>query len=231
MHSSLAELISEICQYPLTSPKRRKAFNRLIAAIARLPGLAKSSHPDYLDAFNQTLTWVNREICHQFDWTQPDVERRSVQWLNSYLYWRIKDLHAKNSNHPVSLDAPVTEDKTITLADLLSDSSGDRPTRDGLDAYIQNIEREHRQNLALKLEQYIETDPENQLKQCHPKAYPQCNAQEIARRVLLKHPPEKFTAIAREFGINYQTLKSHWERNCRPLLQDIARQLGYQSES
>ncbi len=54
MEQHLRQLIEEVCQHPLKNPKRQKAMNKLLIEIQRLPGLGKSSHPDYLDALNQT---------------------------------------------------------------------------------------------------------------------------------------------------------------------------------
>ena len=109
MEQHLRQLIGEVCQHPLNTPKRRKAMNRLLIEIQQLPGLAKSSHPDYLDALNRTLEWANRSICDQFDWGEPEVQKRLVQWLNKYLYWRIKDLSLCSKGNPTSLDTNGTK--------------------------------------------------------------------------------------------------------------------------
>ncbi|HEY9652310.1 MAG TPA: hypothetical protein V6C95_16750, partial [Coleofasciculaceae cyanobacterium] len=76
--------------------------------------------------------------------------------------------------------------------------------------------------------QYIKQDPEQKLRQCHPKASPNCNCQLLSQRISLKSPPDKFSQLARELNINYQTLVQHWKRSCLPLLQTIAINLGYE---
>lgn len=229
MEQVLRQLIEEVCQSQPLKPQRRKALNRLLIELQRLPGLKRSQHPEYLDALNQTWEWVNNSICSQFNWDKPDVQQRLVQWLNSYLFWRIKDRLAPNQKAAMSLDAPIGEGHTDFLSGL-SETGLVTPTRHGLDGYIDRLEQEQQQNIALLLEKYIETDPEGKLQTCYPKGHPECNCQTLAQRVLLQNPPEKFATIAREYDINYQTLKSHWERNCRPLLQAIALELGYQRE-
>ena len=230
MDEQLYQLIVQVCQHPLKSPKRRKAMNLLLIEIQRLPELGKSSHPDYLDALNRTFEWVNRQLCQDFNPDQPLVQKRLLQWINSYLYWRIKDLDSQGKGDR-SLDAPIGDGQSETsLLDLLPTTGFGIPTRSGLDGYIEQIEREQQQAIGLKLEQYVEQDPKEKLQNCHPQTHPNCNCQFLTARTLLKNPPDKFSAIAKEQAINYQTLKSHWERKCRPLLQEIALELGYKSE-
>jgi len=48
--------------------------------------------------------------------------------------------------------------------------------------------------------------------------------------LLLKDPPDKFSVIAKELNINYQTFKSHWKRTGLPLIKEIALKFGYQPE-
>ena len=230
MDEQLYRLIVDVCQYPLKSPKRRKAMNLLLVEIQILPGLTKSAHPDYLDALNRTFEWVNRQLCQDFNPNKPLIQKRLLQWVNSYLRWRITDLKLQGKGDR-SLDAPIGDGKTETsLLELLPTTGFEIPTRSGLDGYIEQIEREQKQQVGLKFEQYVEQDPKEKLRNYHPRTYPTCNCQLLSSRVLLKNPPDKFSAIAREHNINYQTLKSHWERNCRPLLQAIAQELGYQKE-
>jgi hypothetical protein len=229
MEQHLRQLIEEVCQHPLKNPKRQKAMNKLLIEIQRLPGLGKSSHPDYLDALNQTWEWGNRSICTQFDWSKPKIQERLVQWLNSYLYWRIKDLYSSSKVNSTSLDAPIGNDEAgATLLELLSENGLHPPSRNGLDAYIEQIERERQQDIGLALEQYIEEDPEGKLHNCHPKAHPECNCRLLSQRVLLNSPPNKFSSLSTELNIKYQTLNAHWKRNCLPQLQEIAKELGYQ---
>jgi hypothetical protein len=233
MDEQLCQLIEEVCQHSVKNPKRRKAINRLLIEIQKLPGLIKSSHQDYLDVLNELWQWVNENICQKFDLSQPLVQERLRQWLNSRLYWRIRDRYRNNSSTQlpeVSLDATIGGEATTgaTYLDQLPETGFNIPYRSGFDDYIARIEREQQQSIGLALERYIEEDPEGKLRNCHPKAYPDCNCQILSQRVLLKNPPDKFATVAKELNINYQTLTSHWKRNCLPLLQDIAKELGYQ---
>lgn len=233
MDEQLYQLIAQICQHPWKSPKRQKAMNLLLREIQLLPGLGKSSHPDYLDALNNTFEWVNRQLCQDFNPDRPLVQKRLLQWINSYLYWRIKDLYLQGkSDRTYSLDAPIGDHQSETsLLELLPTTDFQIPTRSGIDSYIQQIETEQQQIIGLKLEEYVREDPKEKLRNCHPQTYSNCNCQLLTSRVLLKDPPDKFSLLAKELSINYQTLKSHWERKCRPLLQEIAIELGYKSET
>ncbi len=56
--------------------------------------------------------------------------------------------------------------------------------------------------------------------------YPQCTCGEIAKRHILKQPPDKIAKIARDLELNYQTVNSHWRRNCKPLLAEIWKQFN-----
>jgi len=178
-------------------------MNLLLMEIQRLPGLGKSPHPDYLDALNRTLEWVNRQLCQDFNAHKPLVQKRLLQWINSYLYWRIKDLYLQGKSDR-SLDAPIGDNQTETsLLELLPTTGFAIPTRTGLDGYIEQIEREQQQVVGLKLEQYVEQDPKEKLRNCHLQTYPNCNCWSLSSRVLLKDPPDKFSAIAKELSINY----------------------------
>ncbi|MEG4912654.1 hypothetical protein [Microcoleus sp. B7-D4] len=231
MDQLLRQLIEEVCEYPQNSSQRRKAMNRLLAELQELPGLRRSAHPDYLDALNKTWVWVNKSICSNFKLSDPNVSTRLRQWINSYLKWRIKDLKLPSEPPTYSLDALIgVSDTETALLDLLSETSFSTPTRSGLDGYIALLEQENYQNIIQQLEQYVQEDPDGKFRSCHPKNHPECNCQVLTLKVLFKTTPDKFTAIAKEFNINYQTLKSHWERNCRPLLQVIALELGYTRE-
>lgn len=51
----LGKLIEAVRQHPSGSLSWRKAMNQLLIEIQQLPGLARSAHPDYLEALDDTL--------------------------------------------------------------------------------------------------------------------------------------------------------------------------------
>ena len=221
----LSALIAEVRQHPAPSKKWRTAMNKLLLQIQQLPGLKKSSHPDYPEALNRTFEWVSREIA-KFEPRQSSVSKSLLNWINVYLGWRIKDLSSPDKDAPISLDAPIAADigKTTRL-ELLPDF-----TLSGLDGMIESAQKETTQRIGLQLELYIEQDPEGKLKNSYPGSYQECNCQFLSKRRVLKEPPDKFKDLAKELNVKYTTLNSHWDRKCKPSLQEIARTLGYEQE-
>lgn len=221
----LSTLIAEVCHNPANSRKWRTAMNKLLLQIQQLPGLKKSTHPNYPDALNLTLEWVSREIA-KFEPRSPSVSKSFVNWINGYLGWRIQDLYSPDKDAPISLDAPIAVDAgETTRLELLPDF-----TLRGLDGMIESVQKETTQRIGLQLELYIEQDPEGKLRNSHPGSYPECNCQFLSMRRVLKEPPDKFQDLAKELNVKYTTLNSHWKRKCEPSLQEIALTLGYKQE-
>lgn len=245
MMNSLSGLIAAVCVQPEGSPRRQRALNRLLLALQQLPGLKRSGHPLYREAQNQTWEWVCRNIDK---WQEPsaglsgppnsgaeEVEgwlaEQLTRWINGYLGYRIRDLYTRYGSQDLSLDAPIGGDtQGDSWLDRLTQEGFDVPTLAGLEVYVEQAQRDKTQRLGLQLEFYIEQDPTSKLQGCYPKGQPECHAQELAQRLLLTDPPEKLAAIAREFGLKEDTLRSHWKRKVLPLLQEIAKSFGYQSE-
>lgn len=221
----LNTLITEVRQQPPNSIKWRLSMHRLLLEIQQLPGLAKSSHPDYRVALNRTLEYISLNLV-KFDLNSPSVSESFLKWINSYLGWRIRDLYSPDKDAPLSLDAPISSDfGEITLLDKLPNF-----TLSGLDGLIENSQRETTQRIGLELELYIEQDPEGKLKNSYSGSSVGCNCQFLSQRRVLKEPPDKVADIARELSIPYTTVNSHWKRKCEPILQKIAEDLGYKQE-
>jgi hypothetical protein len=227
----------------------RKAMNRLLAAIQRLPGLARSNHPNYADVLNDVLLRLGDEI-KTFQPQQPSLEKSLTNWINLKLRltYEVRELHAPPRSRastvaksakadfqrqaqkpPLSLDAPLGEDGHINLGDQLPTSAP--CTLWELDESIRQAQEQQKaQRVGLQLTQYIHDDPDDLLKQCHPQSYPACHCQMLSQRLLLNHPPDRMAALAREFNINYHTLNWHWKNRGLPLLQAIAQKFGYQTD-
>lgn len=215
----LQELLIAVRQCANGSPQWRKAMNRLLIEVPQLPGLIRFSDSEYFDALNQTWEWFSKNI-HQFDEQRsPSIEEGLTRWINSYLYWRYKDLITRK--HEAN-NQPNTAQYLDNIA-----------IPGGIDSYIEQIDIEQQRQVACLLELYIETDPKGELKSCHPRQYPNCHCQLLSQKLLLKNPPDKLTDIAREININYQTLNYHWKRKSLPLIQRIVKEIaadrGYQS--
>ncbi|MEL7039520.1 MAG: hypothetical protein AAFO04_28500 [Cyanobacteria bacterium J06592_8] len=210
----------------------------LLRKVQRLPGLAKSSHLDFLEALDKTYWWLSRNIC-QFE--PPSVsslsdeeyeqryEESLTRWINGYLRFRIKDLYQNPSLNQdnLPLDQPIGQnDEGFTWLDLLP-ATPNAPTLDGLEAYLEQLQTENTERIFREFEIYVEQDLERRLRDCHPRHHPDCNCRMLCQKVLLQNPPEKFSVLSRKFEIGYQTLVTHWKRKCKPLLQEILLELGY----
>ncbi|MEW5860249.1 MAG: hypothetical protein AB1861_23170 [Cyanobacteriota bacterium] len=242
----LGKLIEAVRQHPSGSLSWRKSMNQLLIEIQQLPGLARSAHPDYLEALDDTLLKLGDEI-HEFEPRHPSLEKSLVAWINLKLRlkYEVRDLHssqqtrAKNPKNPqaefqeqlrkppLSLDVPLGDEGSETFGDRLAASVP--CTLLEIEAQTRR-EQEQRKNqrIGVQLKQYIDRDPEGKLRRCHPQAYPECNCQILSQRLLLKYPPDKLALVARDLNINYNTLNWHWKNKGLPLLQAIARNLGYQ---
>ncbi|BAU10795.1 hypothetical protein LEP3755_12870 [Leptolyngbya sp. NIES-3755] len=222
-------LLSRALQHPAASLDRAKAMHRLLLKLQSLPGILRSSHPDYPFALNSTWIWLHKNI-ETFDirssWMQnANLETALVNWINSYLRYRIRDLETVKKLDHISIDRiSASPDQRHLASQLVS------PTLEGLEA---TIAQEHQQNQLkayVKMTELLKSDPQGVLKSCHPKANPNCTCYEICQRYLLKPQPDTYAQIAQDLNINYQTLVGHWKRNCLKKLQQMLSPLRYELE-
>ena len=222
----LAELLEQARGSDLSPFERQEALHRLLVRVQRLPGLLRDSHQDYYLALNRTWEWLCRNLS-EFEERPPSLEQSLVKWINGYLRFRIRDLYTKDGEQQQrfdSLDAPsgCDSDDARTRQDKLRDP---RPSLSDLDEYIEVWQQEKRQRLGQQIRVYIEQDPEGLLRECHLRNNDQCNCQLLSKRLLLKEPPDRHSGLARELGVPYQTLNSHWKYKCLPLLREILHNL------
>jgi hypothetical protein len=213
------ELLAEVLQAPPHSPIRSKAFSALIRYLQHLPGIKKVDHQDYSLALNQTWEWLNREIDNFQRSNKSSLEQDLVRWINGYLKWRIKDLYS--AANVFSLDAKVV-DTDETYLNLLAENGFIRMKLSSLDQDIANIQQQETREIVQQIEDWIATDPDRELQNCHLKNHPQCHCQFLSQKLLLQDPPDKLAKIARDLDISYQTLISHWKRSCLELLKNKA---------
>jgi hypothetical protein len=239
----LRRLIEAVQHHSPGSVAWRKALNRLIIEIQQLPGLARSTHPDYGEAWNDVMMRLGNEI-QTFEPTQASLTQSLTTWINLKLRlkYAVRELHSpdgsttepktaktafkqQSQKQPLSLDAPVGTEGSSSFVDQLPDPNP--ATLWELEEAIQQAqEQQQRTQIGTQLTHYINTDPENRLKTCHPQAHPDCHCQMLSQRLLLKQPPDRLAAIAREFNINYHTLNWHWKHRGLPLLQAIAQEIA-----
>lgn len=241
----LRQLIAQVCQHPDGSCEWRRAMHRLLVTVQGLPEFKRYSYqncPEYkFDALNRTWEWFSRNL-RSFEPRTSLIRQDLVKWIDGYLYWRIKDLavaktYQETSLH-YSLDAPIKAncdgEKTSRLEQLSAQGEilgtpSNPYTLSGLEIYIESLQKQSEQRIAVELADYIEQDPDMRLKKCYPRNHPECNSQLLSQRLLFifKNPPDTLASIAREFNINYQTLVSHWKLKTIPLLKEAAIRFGY----
>ena len=210
----LRQLITEICQLPKHSEKRYQLIDTLITQLYNHPKLIKIYEDNYEDALNITWEWFLKNICNLSNYTYKNMDIL-FYFINRRVKWRIADLR-RNDKH-FSLDYDLDIEKFSA-------------TGVGVIDYIEEKHRQEIERIALALENYIKQDPDKKLRSLHPKDNPACNCQVIAIRRYFKNPPDKFGDLARELNISVGTMTAHWHRRCKPILQEIAKELGYQSD-
>lgn len=204
-------------------------MHQVLSYVQRLPGLARCSHPNYPDVLNATLVMVSTRI-QEFQPCSDSLSSSLAAWINYRLRhkYRILELYRHNSCDTLSLDNSILieEGRKETFTALVADP---HPcTIWEIEAQIEQWQQQEKYvSVGVNMWQYIEQDPEGRLRSCHPRQNPECNCQLLSQRMLLKNPPDKLPAFAKEFNIPYPTLVSHWKNKGLPLLQAIARELGY----
>ena len=219
---------------------RRGAIGRLLALVATLPELRRDPHPDYLEALNLTLAFIERNLSDfRYSPSAPATATygQFVNWVNGYLRFRILDLY-RQGDQPLSLDRAAVRDDGRSTAPLLDTLPSLPGSADGLDAWLEAQQQQTVQRRGLLLELYVEQDPDGTLTECHAVSDRHHNCREIVRMMFLRsrgaavrglsgslpaEPKITWRSLARRWQINEQTLHSHWRRRCRPLLDEIAR--------
>ena len=222
LETKLKTVITDCRQYKDNSLKRRTSLNRLLILIQQLPGIYSASHQDYPEAYNRTMIWVCKNI-DRFKPTRESVAESLVVWINGYLKWRIRDLYiADNSYDPQRVYPDAQQD-----LDLVANIADPQVSLSLLDTQIAQMQAEKSANIAGAIADCIEKDPDKKLTETFIRKHPECNCHCLALRLLLTQPPQKISQIAREFGINNQTLYSHWKQKCLPLLQSISQSITH----
>jgi hypothetical protein len=235
-------LIQQLQHYddsPAQKEALQDALNKLASIIPKLPGIYRDNNPriDYQDAFNQALaniagislkkgTVSNKNILSfintltkrnklDLEQIEPEKVRESlVNWFNKILKCRIIDLYRDLGKLPLSLDNIQGGDRETTYLEQLPDL-----TPNGFNILITEEELAANHNTEQELKQRFE-DLKNFLN-CHPDGYPHCTCHEIIKRRQLQKPPEKWKDMAKNLNIPQGTITSHWDRKCKPLLNQI----------
>ena len=212
--SAELQLVAQACQYLPGSKARGRFLGKLIREIVKSGKLWKENTPYYEEALQKTWIYLSQNLCEATTAKRPyDPEESCIStWLNSYLKMRLFDCRVEEqkkqqqrSRRIVSLE----EDKAITNL-------------------IENQQAEPDASFYVaEVIEWIETDPNNDLKSRHIRGKPQVNCQLLLQRQCLYG--QSIQEIAKEFGCASSTLYEFLNNDCRHLLQKFCEDQGYQT--
>ncbi|MGB8687034.1 MAG: sigma-70 family RNA polymerase sigma factor [Microcoleus sp.] len=216
-HQQIVELVTKACQQPPGSPQRAHFLNQLIREILKSGKLWKENTPYYKEALNKTLIYLSRNLCEATTAKRPyDPEESQITtWLNAYLKKRLLDCRLakqkeKQKQKPrqiVSLEGEQDEENLNSIEKL--------PAEPDSIFYVEEVI------------EWIETDPNNELKSRHVRGKPQINCQVLLLRRCLYG--QSLQELAKEFGCAHSTLYQLFNNDCRHLLQKFCEDQGYQT--
>jgi DNA-directed RNA polymerase specialized sigma24 family protein len=141
--------------------------------------------------------------------------------------WR-KNNKTKNpaKKTPKSLDEPIKNDPdNLTLGDTLANQN-----LEGIEKIIEETIKQKRLNIGEKIKVYIETDPEDKLKNCYVRGRQDVNCQILLKLRLLEDYTLQEIADYFQPEVPLQTIKSRFDRHCFPMIQKIAIAFGYEKD-
>lgn len=209
LDEQLRELLLEARQYPAGHLKRRQCLTQMVRLIEHSRKLWHEHTPYYEDALQQTWIYFCQNICEPGTGEQYDPDRSSmITWLNRYLKWRLQDFRIRqhqNLARYASTPARATNNSQ-TITDTLAAPPDTPPI------------------LEMTC-QWVETDPEGELRKSHIQHRPDVSCQALLLRRL---PPEQsWDKISEEFGLPISTLSSFYQRQCMPRLRNFGQTQGY----
>ncbi len=231
-------LILQALQHSPGTKQRTQAIESLLALTEQLPGILTQQRldtglrPYYDEALRYTENSVRNTIerfpvtykIDLFNTESAVVRKYFVRWYNLILKRDCRDLWRarKNRPKPVNLDESIGEEGGVTQAEITADPRSPVP----MDALIQA----ENQAILQKIIKYLQEDPNGELRNCLSDKHRPYTGWELVERRLLKEPPDKWKDIAQNLNVSYGTVTSDWERYCKPLLEQIRQQFGYEVE-
>lgn len=211
------ELIAKACQYLPGSLKRGRFLNKLIREIVKSGKLWKENTPYYEEALQKTWIYLSHNLCEATTAKRPYDPKESCisTWLNAYLKMRLLDCRIEQQEE----QEQQTRRRIVSL-------EGEQD-----EAIINSIENQQAEPdssfYVAEVIEWIETDPNNELKSRHVRGKPQINCQILLQRQCLYG--QSFQEIAKELGCASSTLYELFNNDCRHLLQKFCEDQGYQT--
>lgn len=206
----LRQIVASTCGSPAGSAERQKKLAQLVRAIQQSGKLWRENSFDYEDALQQTWIYFCRNLCESLTGDRYNPEKANViTWLNAYLKRRLQDNRIESAKKKRWV-APINA----------SDPDREQPDP------IENLPAPADVPPILEeLCEWIETDPERDLRRTHIRDRPDVNCQVLIRRRL---PPETpWETLADEYQLPAATLSSFYQRQCLPRLRKFGQDQGY----
>lgn len=205
----LHQLVEETCRHKLNSIERRLGLNQIVRLVVKSGRLWKEKTPYYEDALQQTWLYFCRNLCEAATGEKYDPNRSSVTtWLNAYLRRRLQDFRVQIQSQlkqNVAVPLQTVEDSSDTIEAL--EAPPDVPP------------------ILETTRQWIETDPDGDLRRTYIQGHPEVNCQVL---LLERLPPEtSWEDLAARFLLSVSTLSSFYRRQCIPRLRKFGESQGY----
>jgi hypothetical protein len=221
----LQSLLQQVHTTEPRTPARSRILNKLVREIQTFKGFLRDSHPRYPEAWNESLCIFCEKI-DRFEAKRESIEISIRGFINAVLRNKIYDLYRRDGKEPRSLEDPFPgSDGDWTLLDVIPETNGFGVPLSLLDQLILQQQAQQRQQLALRMAEYVHMDPDSRLRNCRLRKCPEIHAQMLTLRLLLKEPPDRMLHISKEYGVNNPTITQQWQRLCLPLLKKIACEL------
>jgi predicted DNA-binding protein YlxM (UPF0122 family) len=137
-----------------------------------------------------------------------------IKWVKMILTADCRDVRRKKSPRMVSIYEQIKSSKDgpfLKVEDFISDRTAEGlPKLSGLEKWLQENQRANQIKIAPKIREYIEIDPDEKLRRCHPRNKPDCNCQVLLKLFLLEE--ETVTAIAKKLNVSRATIQPYLEK-------------------
>lgn len=206
----LRQLVAETCKYKVDSIQRQQGLTQVVRLIVKSGKLWKENAPYYEDALQQTWLYLCRNLCEAATGDKYDPNRSSViTWLNAYLRRRLQDFRVQIQDNLQHL--------TTTQVHGIDEPSSDAIAMLEAPPDIPPILETTRQ--------WVETDPNGELRRTHIQGHPEVNCQVL---LLQRLPPEtSWEVLAAKYDLSVSTLSSFYRRQCLPRLRQFGESQGY----
>lgn len=212
LEQRLSCLVAKACNHQAGSAERQKTLTQIIRLIQNK--LWKENTPYYQDALQQTWLYFCQNIGEGNTRKSDDYNHSStVIGLNLYLRQRLRDFYINTEKEELTKDS---------MPGKYLDSGEPNQTVDS----VENIPaKPNGSPLLEEVKQWVETDPEGELRCLHITERPEVTCQVL---ILRRLPPEdSWQTLAAEFNLPISTLSSFYQHQCLPCLRKFSEYQGY----